>query len=711
MNNAREPESAGDLAPEQYELHAGYRLLRRVSRRAFLKSVGAGLIVVALAGKITAQAESGAGGRRAPHQGRPADINAWLHIGEDGVVTFFTGKTEVGQNIRTSLTQVVAEELPMPLGSIRMLMADTDKVPYDAGTFGSRTTPDMGGQLRRVAATAREALLDLAAVAWKLDRASLVVADGQIRHTATNRAIGFGELTKGQRLECIVKDNPRVKAPTDWSVAGTSLPKVDGRLFVTGQHRYASDVVLPGLVYGKILRAPAFGATMTALDPNGVEKLSNVALVRDGDFVGVTGPTLHEAEQALALLRAEWTSKPQVSETELFSHLKETSRYRPGARDETGVYLKNTYEIAYIAHAPLEPRSAVAEWKDNKLTVWTGTQRPFGVRTDLAQALRIAEERIRVIVPDTGSAYGGKHTGEAAIEAARLAKGCGQPVKLTWTREEEFTWAYFRPAGVIEVFASVHADGTLAVWDFHNFNSGNSGIRAPYRVAEATTEFHPADSPLRQGSYRGLAATANHFARESQIDDLARRVKMDPLAFRLKNLNDDRARAVLEAAAKTFGWGKQASSPTRGYGLAVGTEKGSFVATCAEIAIDESTREFRVVRVVQAFECGAVVNPAHLISQNEGSIMQGLGGAIFEEIHFKEGRILNPHFASYRVPRFADTPEIEVVLLNRPDLASAGAGETPIVTIAPAIGNAIASATGVRIARLPLGDRVPTQKV
>jgi len=711
--NSSVPESSEPLAPEQYELHGSGRppLVQTLGRRSFLKTVGTGLIVFAVAGKALAQAESGAAGRRAARQPRPVELDAWVHVDEAGTVTFFTGKAEVGQNIRTLLTQIVAEELPISLSSIRMVMADTDKVPYDAGTFGSRTTPEMGAQLRRVAATTRETLLDLAANAWKVDRATLIAADGQIRQPSTNRAIGWGELTKGQRLERRVLDNPPVKGAVDWKVAGTSVAKVDGRLFVTGRHRYASDVVRPGMVYGKVLRPSSFGATLSSLDAAAVEKWSDVTLVRDEEFVGLTAPTLHQAQQALALLQPKWTTKPQISEADLFTHLKETSRYRPTAREETGAYLKSTYTISYIAHAPLEPRSAVAEWEDGKLTVWTGTQRPFGVRTDLAQALRIPEERVRVIVPDTGSAYGGKHTGEAAIEAARLSRVCGKPVKLVWTREEEFTWAYLRPAGVIEIFATLRPDGTIGTWDFHNLNSGNSGIRAPYRVAEATTEFHPADSPLRQGSYRGLAATANHFARESQIDDLARLAKIEPLAFRLKNLNDDRARAVLEAAAKAFGWAEKQSSSTRGYGLALGTEKGSFVATCAEVAIDGTTRQFRVVRVVQAFECGAVVNPAHLTSQNQGAILQGLGGALFEAVHFGDGRIANPHFANYRVPRFVDTPEIEVVLVNRPDLASVGAGETPIVTIAPAIGNAIASATGVRIARLPMGEQVPVEGV
>jgi isoquinoline 1-oxidoreductase len=352
-------------------------------------------------------------------------------------------------------------------------------------------------------------------------------------------------------------------------------------------------------------------------------------------------------------------------------------------------HLAQIYTVAYIAHAPLEPRAALAEWAGDMLTVWTGTQRPFGVRGELAQAFGLPEEAIRVIVPDTGAAYGGKHTGEVAIEAARLARAAERPVKLIWTREEEFTWAYFRPAGVIDVAGAVDAEGRLTAWEYHNYNSGAAGIRTPYTVANQIIEYHPSQPVLRQGSYRALAATANHFARETHMDELAHALGRDPLAFRLQNLQDERLRAVFEACAAAFGWGARKPELGHGFGIAGGTEKGSYVATCAEVAVDQVNGNLRLVRVVQAFECGAVVNPNGLRNQIEGAIMQGLGGALFEAIEFADGKILNGRFANYRVPRFADTPAIEVVLVDRPDLPSAGAGETPIVGIAPAVGNAL----------------------
>jgi isoquinoline 1-oxidoreductase len=364
--------------------------------------------------------------------------------------------------------------------------------------------------------------------------------------------------------------------------------------------------------------------------------------------------------------------------------------------------LDATYDVAYIAHAPLEPRAAVAEWADGKLTVWTGTQRPFANRDELASVFHLSESDVRVIVPDTGAAYGGKHTSDAAIEAARLAKAAGKPVKVVWTREEEFTWAYFRPAGVIEIKSGISKEGKLTAWEFHNYHSGMSGIETPYDVANQHTEYHQVPLVLRSGSYRGLAATANHFARETHMDALARVLQMDPLEFRLKNLSDARMRAVLEAAAKSFGWPHRKTQEGQGFGLACGFEKGSYVAACAEVAVKRASGDVRVVRVVEAFECGAIVNPDGLRNQVVGAIIQGLGGALFEAVEFENGRITNPHFAAYRVPRFRDVPEIEAVLLDRKDIPSAGAGETPIMAIAPAVGNALFDATGIRLNNLPL---------
>lgn len=655
----------------------------------------------------------------APEPDAPA-IGDWLHIERDGHVIVYTGKTEMGQNIRTSLAQAVAEELRIPVSAIELIMADTAFTPYDMGTVGSRTTPIMARRLQQVAASARELLIDLAAERWHVAREQLRAADGMISHAPSGQTTRYGELTQGQRLTQEYDDTIALTPPEQWTMAGRSVPKVDGWAIVTGQRQYTPDLRRQGMLVGKILRAPAYGATLTALDTAALPP--GATLVREGEFVGVVAADRYAATQALATIQAEWSTPAQIDQRDLYTYLRthpapppENPRFGGPEQHERGSLsegraaaahmLAETYTVAYIAHAPLEPRAALAEWSDGQLTVWTGTQRPFGVRSELAQFFNMPETAIRVIVPDTGSAYGGKHTGEVAIEAARLARGAGQPVKLIWSREEEFSWAYLRPAGVMEIASAVDATGLLTAWEHQNYNSGASGIQTPYTVANQLIAYHPSLPVLRQGSYRALAATANHFARETHMDELAHALGQDPLAFRLQNLEDERLRAVLQASATAFGWGTQQAAPGHGYGIAGGTEKGSYVATCAEVAVDPASGQLRVVRVVQAFECGAIVNPNGLRSQVEGALVQGLGGALFEAIIFENGRILNNRFSNYRVPRFADMPTIEIVLVNRPDLPSAGAGETPIVGIAPALGNAIFAATGIRLRALPL---VPT---
>ncbi|HEX3748862.1 MAG TPA: molybdopterin cofactor-binding domain-containing protein [Bryobacteraceae bacterium] len=661
-----------------------------MNRRDFFAVLGGGVVVMLVEDEMLAQETGGGrGGRRA----QPQNLNAWLHIGETGIVTVFSGKVEVGQNARTSLTQAVAEELRAPVSSIHMVLADTDLTPYDMGTVGSMTTPLMWPVMRRAAAAARETLVDLASQKWMVERSTVQVADGKV--SAGSRSAGFGELTHGETLTRTIPANVALAPATEWKIAGTSLPKVNARDIVTGAQRYTYDRKAPGMLYAKVLRPPSFGATLLSLDSAATEAIPGVKVLREGDFVGVTATDSSRAERAVATLKAEW--KPLVAETtskDVYAYFKQNAQ---GAAAGPGL---TAYTVAYIAHVPLEPRSALAEWKDGKLTVWTGSQRPFGVRSELAEHFGIPEENVRVIVPDTGSGYGGKHDGEAAYEAARLAKATGQPVKRDWTREEEMTWAYFRPGGLIEVAGKLNLDGTLAEWEMHNYNSGPSGLKTPYDVANKTEEMHQSKSPLRQGSYRGLAGTANHFARESYMDELAHSAGIDPLEFRLKNARNERLRAVLQAAAVKFGWKDRKKTPGRGFGISGGFEKGSYVANCVEVnAVNGAVK---VVRVVEAFECGAIVNPEHLRNQVEGAVAMGMGGALFEHVDFAGNRILTNRLSRYRVPRFADMPVIESVLLDRRDLPSAGAGETPIMGIAPAIGNAIFDATAQRIRALPM---------
>ena len=708
MSAPREPGERANpepIEPERYELTESpfYQFEPLdVDRRTFLRILsvaGGGLVVVATMPGAAAQ-ESGRGQGA---EGASA-VESWLHLDEEGRVTAFTGKVEIGQNARTLLTQVVADELDVAPGAITFVMGDTDRTPYDQGTFGSRTTPTNAPVLARAAATLRVMLLDLAAERWQLGRSTLATATGVVTGAGGRRAT-YGELVIGRRLIGRVTAEPGGR--DTWKLRGTPLPKIDGRDFVTGRHVFTPDLDRAGMLWGRIVRPPAYGSTPRAVDDGKARALPGVTVVRDGTFIGVVAPNDRAARAAAAAVGVEWTTPPaQPTSESVFDHFKRAASTagasaggggrggRPRvtgdvarARAASALVVEASYRIPYIAHVPLEPRAAVAEWADGKVTVWTGTQRPFGVRSEVAAAFGLAEDRVRVIVPDMGSGYGGKHTGEQAIEAARLARAVGRPVKVVYDRDEEFSWGYLRPAGLIEAAAGVDGDGRLTFWEFDNWNSGTAGLDTPYVVPNQRVAFHATDSPLRQGSYRGLAATANHYVREMHMDAVARELGMDAVEFRLRNLDHARIRAVLVAAAERIGWPRPRAAGGA-LGIACGTEKGSYVATAVEIAPAPAPVGFIIERIVVTFECGAVVNPNGLENQVEGSIVQGLGGALFEEIRFAEGRLLNGTLAQYRVPRFKDVPPIEVVLLDRPDLPSAGAGETPIVAVAPAIGSA-----------------------
>ncbi len=697
--------------PERYELREPPAYRFAVNRREFFGIAGAGLLIVATAAPSEAQRGGGA-----------ADLESRLHIAEDGAITILSGKIEEGQGALTELTMVAAEELRVPVSRVHTVLGDTDLVPNDGTTAGSSTTPRTVPGVRRAGAAARDLLIASAARQWGINATGLEVRDGAVRHAG--KTYSYGDLAKAPELAVAYKEalpaGTTVIPAKDWQVLGKPQVRIDSRDIVTGTHRYPRDMVRPGMLYGRVLRPPSYGATLVSADLAAAQKMPGVVAVRDGSFVGCAAPTSFAARKALDAIAAasQWKTTAQPSSDTLFEYLKQHAN--PSGRrqgqdrgsvekglEEAKRRLQASYRVAYIQHAPMEPRAAVAEWQDNRLTVWTGTSNPFSVRQTLAETFHLPAERVRVIVPHFGGGFGGKHTGEAAIEAARLAKEAGRPVAMQWTRPEEFMWAYFRPAALIEVEAGLDAAGSIAAWDFTNYNSGASALDTPYRIPNARTRFLASDSPLRQGSYRCLAATANNFARESFTDEMAEAAGKDPLEFRLSHLDNERIRNVLTAAAERFGWAerrKKRRSGT-GIGLACGTEKNSVVAACCEVEVDRATGAPKVLEVVEAFECGAILNPVNLRCQVEGCIMMGLGPALREEIRFRDGRVTNGHFASYRVDRFADAPKLDVILLDRKDMDPAGAGETPIIAIAPAIANAVFDVTGKRVRTMPI--RVP----
>jgi CO/xanthine dehydrogenase Mo-binding subunit len=679
--------------------------LSELQRRTFLKVLGSGLLVT-----VTAPDAWTAG----------TPVVARLFLNEDGTITAMSGKVEEGQGPRAELTQAAAEELRVPVERVVLVMADTDLVPDDGITAGSRTTPRNVPEMRQAAATARELLTALAARQWKVDAATLTVRGGVIS-SPTGRTMSYADLARAGDVAVTLREPVRFDATltpvADWQALGRAAPRPNVRDLVTGGHRFPSDVQRPGMLYGRVLRAPGLGATLDSVDLAAAKAMGDVTAVHEGSFVGFAAPSSFRADLALDATapKASWKTTPQpVSHETVYDHLRANARRSEARTDEKGSLaaamagadrvLTASYQVAFVQHAPMEPRAAVAEWNGDRLTVWAGCDGPFHARETLAEALAIPRDKVRVIVPDMGGGFGGKHTAEVAVEAARLARAAGKAVSVRWTREQEFAWAYCRPAAVIECRGGLSAEGSLVAWDFTSINPGGAALATPYAVENVRVSSVGSESPLPQGSYRCLGATANNFARESFMDELATAAGADPLDFRLAHLENRRLRAVLEKAASEFGWSDRHRqvTPHRGVGLACGTEKDSVVAACVEVRLDRAKGGIEVTEIAEAFECGPILNPANLLSQVQGCIVMALGGALSEELEFRDGKIQNPRFSRYRVPRFRDVPRIDVHLVENREIPPAGGGETPIIAAAPAIANAVFAAAGVRLRSMPL---------
>lgn len=692
----RRPERPWDLTP--------------VERRDYFEVLGDGLVAVW-------EPEPASGGTSS------AGDAAWVHVGGSGRVLAFSGKVDVGQDNTTAFRLLVAEELGARLRDVAVVLGDTDLCPFDIGTFGSRSIPDAGEPLRRAAAGARRALSEMAAQRLGVPPGRLLVADGEVTGGPSGERLRFGELVAGERRVELVRGEPGLVPPERRRLVGHEGHSRSRLDVVTGSLRFVSDLRRPEMGYGAVLRPPVPGATLGRVDTAAARELSGVTVVEDGGWVGVVATDLPTARRALAAVEAEWdlpAPGPDDLEAHLRSHTRPASGWERAVEEQVGdvdaaraaapVQTAATYTTTYLAHVPLETRAALAEWATRPdggehLTVWTGTQVPFGVRRSLAEAFDLDQDAVRVVVPPTGSGFGGKHLGEVAVEAARLARSARRPVMVHWTRAEELRFGYLRPMAVIDVRAALDPSGEIAAFDLLDLNAGSAGATFPYKAASRRFRSRPASSPLAQGSYRALGAPANNFARESHIDELAAAVGADPLEYRRRLLEDDRLAAVLDACVERFGWRGGSGVPARGaprlgQGVALGVEKGGRVATCAEVAVAEG--KVRVTRVVTAYECGAVVNPDTVRNQVEGGTVMALGGALFERAAIDHGRLVDATLSGYRVPRLSDAPPIEVVLLDRPDLPGAGAGETPLVAVAPAVANAIFDATGVRLRSLPL---------
>ncbi len=684
-----------------------------LSRREFLRRTGGGIIILFSAG----EAWAGSGRRRGG--GEQGDFNAYLRIGADGRVTCFSGKVELGQGIITSLAQMLADELDVPLESVDMVMGDTSVCPWDMGTFGSMSTRFFGPPLRAAGAEARAVLIELAAEQLDVPKDRLQAKDGIIFDAENkSRQVTYGQLAKGKTIERHMEPKPAPKDESEFRVIGKSFNRTDAREKVTGAAEFAGDVRLPGMMYASILRPPAHGARMKSVDTSVAERIDGIKVIRDDDLVAVLHELPDVAENALSKIKVEWdVPLVQVDDKTIFDRLvagapegdeEEREGDLDGGEKLADVVVEETYLNSYVAHAPMEPHTALAQVEGDKATVWASTQAPFRIKEQVAEVLDVPADNVRVITPFVGGGFGGKTRGLQALQAARLAKLTGRPVQVAWSRADEFFHDTFRPAAVVKIKSGIADSGKMVLWDFAVYFAGSRGADLFYNVPNLRTAIYGEWSgdggphPFATGAWRAPSNNTNTFARESHIEIMAARAGMDPVEFRLNNLRDERMIGVLEAAAEKFGWTTSTAPSGRGFGVACGIDSGTYVTVIAEVEVDGETGHVQVKRVVCAQDMGIVINPQGAILQMEGCITMGLGYALSEEIRFKGGEILDLNFNTYELPRFSWVPEIETVFVRTGDEPPQGGGEPAIICMGAVVANAVCDATGARLFQLPM---------
>ena len=686
-----------------------------MNRREFLKIAGSGIFVFFTLGDALLLQEELWG--REP---LPTDFNAFLRIAEDGRVSCYTGKIEMGQGVVTSLAQMLADELDVSLEAVDMVMGDTDLCPWDMGTFGSRSTRFFGPPLRAAGAEARRVLLELASEQLKTPVHQLTVENGVVFDAEDNgKQISYGRLAKGKKIERHLTEKVDLKKPDQFKIMGKPVIRRDSLEKVTGKAKFAGDIHVPGMLYARIVRPPAHGAKLVSADLSGAKEMAGVQVVREGDFIAVLHEYPDVAERALSRIKATFDTPPSdLDETNIFNHLlrvapegesvSEAGDLQTGEKSSSSLFEK-TYLDGYVAHAPMETHTAVVKIEGNRCTVWPSSQTPFRVKEEVAEAIGFPADQVRVISPYVGGGFGGKTRNLQAVEAARLAKMTGRPVQVAWSRAEEFFYDSFRPAAVVKIKSGITEQGRISLWDYHVYFAGQRGSEHFYNMPNHRTVVHcsnwrgtPGSHPFATGAWRAPANNTNTFARESQVDIMAASVGTDPLTFRMQHLTDPKMRRVLKTAAELFGWQPSKAPSGRGWGIACGIDAGTYVATIAEVDVAQETGQVKVRRVVCAQDMGLAVNPQGAAIQMEGCITMGLGYALKEDIRFKGGEIFDRNFDTYEIPRFSWLPEIETVIIDDKNADPQGGGEPAIVTMGGVIANAIYDAVGIRLFQMPM---------
>jgi len=690
-----------------------------IKRRDFLKTLGGGLIVTVAFPDLDELLQE-QGQRRGGGSQIPTDFNAFLRIGEDGRVTCYSGKIEQGQGAMTVLPLMLAEELEVSPSVVDIVLGDTDLCPWDGGTVGSQCVRIFGPLLRAAAAEARLVLIDMAAEKLGVPADRLRAKDGAVFDPAKPSAkVTYAELVKGRRIERHASAKPALKAPKDFRVMGKPAPRRDARDKVTGRAKYAGDIRVPGMLYAFVLRPPAHGAKLTAIDAAPAEAVPGVRVIHDGDLVAALHELPDVAMAAVEKIKATYEPSPSaLDDKNIYDHLLKNAA--PGRAVAQGgdlaegaklaaTTVESSFLNAYVAHASMETHTALVAPKDGKATAWASTQAPFRAQTDVAAALGIPAKDVHVIEPYVGGGFGGKSGNPQAVQAAKLARTTGRPVQVMRTRADEFFLDTFRPAAIVNIKAGLAADAKIVFWDYEVLYAGERSSQQFYAIPHHRTLVRGdtfggggGAHPFGTGAWRGPGSNTNIYARESFIDILAAKAGKDPVGFRLLNLSDARMRRVVETAAAKFGWTPAKAPSGRGVGFACAEYLGTYLAAAAEVAVDKATGRVRVKRMLCAHDAGVTVNPDGTVLQIEGCFTMGLGAALTEEIHFKNGEIGDLNFDTYQIPRFSWLPEIEAVIVDSPEVPISGVGE-PAITISQAVlANAIFDACGARLMRLPM---------
>jgi nicotinate dehydrogenase subunit B len=676
----------------------------------------------------------------------------WLRLNADGTVEVFSGKVEIGQGILTAVAQIVADELDVDLARVRMVPASTAMSPNEGVTSGSLSVEQSGSALRYACAEARAIYLEAAAQRLGVAAQDLDVRDGAIVGPG-NLATSYWELADAGLLERDATAKVAPKPAAARGVAGQPAARLDIPDKVFGRLRFVHDLVLPGMLYGCVLRPPSAGATLTALDEVAVKDVPGaVAVVRDGSFAGVVAETEDTARVAVKRLEkaATWTPgealpdetdlrawmKSQLVETTQISTREAASAAKPVRT------VRREYSRPFLAHASMAPSCAIARWSDDGLHVWTHSQGVYNLRADLALVFALPAERIVVEHVEGAGCYGHNGADDVGLEAALLARAVeGRPVKLLWSREDEMAWAPFGAAQAVDLEADLDTDGEIVGWRHDVWGNGHVSrpgrgktptLRAAWQLAKpfprtvatnpplaggggaernATplydfpgwriTNHRLLAMPIRTSALRTLGAFANVFAIESFMDELAAERGEDPVAFRLRHLKDARARAVIEAAAARAGWSTWVKREGTGHGIGFARYKGAG-AYCAAIAEVEGEADVRVRRLVLAVDVGEVINPDGLANQIEGGVVQATSWVLKEAVRFDCARITSDTWESYPILRFSEVPAVEVEIIARPEEKAVGAGEAAHGPVAGAIANAVFDALGARVRDLPI---------